>query len=141
AAAASAEAEQPNGDGDASSEADAIDESTSDESNSDELNRGESKADESKPGSLPDDLLLAVAAIHLDTDEIGDEPPVALLQQAVAAAEAIEQPSLAGSLRCQIAKRIAKNDPDRARTMFLSTLDHLLPPAERSTTNSAEVTP
>jgi hypothetical protein len=47
------------------------------------------------------------------------------------AAEAEKEAALVGSLQCQVARRVAKSEPERARKMLSDALDELLPPASQ----------
>ena len=96
--------------------------------------------DDKEQVKLSDQLLLGMAALQVSDAVADNEDITAMLEQAIAEADRCGEERLASSLRCQIASRIAKKDPERANSMYWSTLDQLLPPsdtAEEPATNGS----
>lgn len=87
----------------------------------------------SAPKPLPDELLLGMAALRMPAETIDADEVVRMLERAIIAAKANDEPALVGSLQCQIAKRVALAEPDRARAIFLEALDELLPVSDKDT--------
>ncbi|MCO6045540.1 tetratricopeptide repeat protein [Aeoliella sp. ICT_H6.2] len=98
---------------------------------------GDAKSDES---ALSDQLLLGMAALQLSEEVAESKDIIRMLERASAEAERCGEKSLATSLQCQIASRIAKDEPERARSIFWSTLDELLPPSDTPEENAASGT-
>ncbi len=97
---------------------------------------------ETQTAKLPQELLLALAASHLQGEGIDNAQVVALLEYAASSAKSLEEEALADSLQCQIAKHVAETDPDRARATFMNLLDGLLPPVDGTTAGpTAEAIP
>ncbi|REK10953.1 MAG: hypothetical protein DWQ37_16100 [Planctomycetota bacterium] len=102
-----------------------------------EESKTDAKPEKKQAEPLNDELLLGMAAARMPA-EVPPGDVVKLLERASAAAEAEKQTALVGSLRCQIAKRIADDEPDRARQMFRAALDELLPPADEQASANNE---
>jgi hypothetical protein len=92
---------------------------------------GTPPTEEKKPKVLSDEILLAMAALRMPETAIDQEEVVKLLDRAMVAAEAEKEAALVGSLQCQVARRVAKSEPERARKMLSDALDELLPPASQ----------
>ncbi len=85
------------------------------------------------PRVLSEELLLAMAALRMPQDSVDQQAVISLLERAMVAARVEKEPALVGSLQCQVARRIAAAEPDRAREMFQEALDQLLPvPGEQA---------
>jgi hypothetical protein len=110
-------------------QADADSDSSADTEPDSDAAKTEAKGGKPKPQPqvLPDELLLGMAALRMPEDALDNDAVVRMLERAVAVAEANREEALAGSLRCQIAKRIATRDPARARAIFMQALDAVLP--------------
>lgn len=84
-----------------------------------------------EPKVINDELLLAMAALRMPEKAIDQQDVVKLLDRAIAAAQAEKEAALVSSLRCQVARRVAASEPERARKMLQEALDELLPPAKQ----------
>lgn len=117
------------------------DEPTKSLANDDSANQEDKdKKDKSEPKaeSLPEELLLGMAALRMPDTAVEQTEVVSMLERAVKVAEANAERELARSLRCQIAKRIAASDPDQARTLLMQALDDVLPASEVEPGNSQD---
>ncbi len=88
-------------------------------------------ADRKEPQVLSDELLLAMAALRMPEKSVDQQEVVKLLDRAIVAAQAEKEAALVSSLRCQVARRVASREPERARKMLQEALDELLPPAKQ----------
>ncbi len=77
--------------------------------------------------SLPDELLLSLAASKIPSDVLPSAEVVAMLDRAIIAAQNVNDQALVSTLECQIAARLSAREPDRARAIYQKTLDELLP--------------
>jgi hypothetical protein len=80
---------------------------------------------------LSDELLLAMAALRMPEKAVDQQEVVKLLDRAIVAAQAEKEAALVSSLQCQVARRVAASEPERARKMLQQALDELLPPAKQ----------
>ena len=87
---------------------------------------------------LPEELLLGMAALRMPETTVDNADVVRMLQRAVVVAQANREVALAGSLQCQVAKRVAESDPERARKIFMQALDQVLPADETAAGKSKE---
>lgn len=88
-------------------------------------------AEQKEPKVLSDELLLAMAALRMPETAIDQQEVVKLLDRAIVAAQAEKDAALVSSLRCQVARRVAASEPERARQMLKEALDELLPPVKQ----------
>lgn len=77
--------------------------------------------------ALPDELALASLAKQLETEGPNNDLAIRILVRAESIAMQINKPEFARSLRCEVATRISKTDPEKCKSILSSTLEELFP--------------
>ena len=77
--------------------------------------------------AIPDELVLVSMAKQLETEGPNNDLAIRILERAESIAMQIKKPEFARSLRCELATRIGKTNPEKCKRILGSTLDELFP--------------